>query len=175
MSSWLQGLKAGRTFATNGPLLGFSVGGAAIGDTLKLPSSKSVRFSARLASIVPVEHLEVVCNGKVVKALLKAPKDSGRFEGEVSIKESGWCVLRAASDAARYPVLDNYVYATTSPVYIEVGGKKAHSSADARYFVAWIDRMIESTSAYSGWNNERERELTLERLRSARTQYQAMQ
>jgi hypothetical protein len=175
MSSWLAGLKAGRSFATNGPLLGFSVGGAAIGDTLKLPSSKSVRFSARLASIVPVEHLEVVCNGKVVKALLKAPKDSGRFEGEASVKESGWCVLRAASDAARYPVLDNYVYATTSPVYLEVGGKKARSPADARYFVAWIDRMIESTSAYSGWNNEHERELALERLRNARTQYQAMQ
>jgi len=42
-------------------------------------------------------------------------------------------------------VLDNYVYATTSPIYVTVGGKKARSPEDAKYFVAWIERMIDTT------------------------------
>jgi hypothetical protein len=37
---WLESLKAGRTFATNGPLLGLEIGGAHIGDELKFDHSQ---------------------------------------------------------------------------------------------------------------------------------------
>ena len=38
-SRWLAALKAGRTFATNGPLLEFSLGGKELGDEVVLPSA----------------------------------------------------------------------------------------------------------------------------------------
>src|SRR4029077_13506156 len=104
----------------------------------------AVPFTAKLSSIVPVDHLELVCNGSVVQSfLLDGPKDSADAKGAVPIKESGWCVLRASSDKAEYPVLDNYLYATTSPVYVTIGGKSPRSPDDARYFSAWIDRVLD--------------------------------
>jgi hypothetical protein len=81
---------------------------------------------------------------------------------------SGWCLLRASTDGARAPILDNYVYATTSPVYVSIGGRPARSAADARYFAAWIDRVAESTAAYPDWNSRAERALVLERLAQAK-------
>ena len=67
---WFESLKQGRTFATNGPLLGFTLGGKAVGEDLKLPEGENkVMFTAWLRSFVPVDHLEVVCNGRVVRDL----------------------------------------------------------------------------------------------------------
>ena len=88
--------------------------------------------------------------------------DHGDFSGSMPLKDSGWCVLRASTDAGRYPVLDNYVYATTSPIYVTVGGPPPHSPEDARYFAAWIDRMAETTAAYPDWNNAAEKHGVLE-------------
>ena len=68
---WMAALKAGHSFATNGPLLGFTLGGAQIGDELKFAAAQPrVKFSVRLRSIVAVDHLELVCNGKVVQSFV---------------------------------------------------------------------------------------------------------
>ncbi|HXZ41108.1 MAG TPA: CehA/McbA family metallohydrolase, partial [Terriglobales bacterium] len=70
ISSWLSSLKRGHTFATNGPLLGFTLGDKEPGDELKLPAGQNrVKFKAWLRSIVPVDHLQVVCNGAVARDL----------------------------------------------------------------------------------------------------------
>jgi hypothetical protein len=170
---WLDALKKGRTFATNGPLLEFSLGEQQIGDELALPQAQeAVRFAAKLRSIVPVDHLDVVCNGRVAATLkLDAGRSSSDARGTIPVAESGWCLLRASSDAAEYPVLDNYVYATTSPIYISVGGKKPHSPEDAQYFVAWIDRVAEATAAYPDWNSADEKKYVLGRIAEARGIY----
>jgi TolB protein len=174
--TWLAALKQGATFATNGPLLGFSLDGLQIGDTLHSTMPKSVAYSVRLRSIVPVEHLDLICNGRVVKSFVpRASVDHGDFNGRVPLKDSGWCVVRASSDAARYPVLDNYVYATTSPIYVTIDGRPQKSPADARYFAAWIDRMMESTSAYPDWNSPAEKQLIMQRLADAKARFVAME
>ncbi|HEY4444213.1 MAG TPA: CehA/McbA family metallohydrolase, partial [Steroidobacteraceae bacterium] len=135
---WMAALKAGHSFATNGPLLGFTLGGAGIGDELKFKAPQQrVDFSVRLRSIVAVDHLELVCNGRVVRSLLAhGDVDHGEFSGSIALNDSGWCVARASTDAGRYPVLDTYVYATTSPIYVTVAGHKPRSPDDARYFAA---------------------------------------
>jgi hypothetical protein len=120
-----------------------------------------------------VDHLEIVCNGKVVKTLpTDAAKESADINGSLPLQESGWCVLRAWSEKAEYPVMDNYSYATTSPVYVTIAGKRAYSKKDAEYFEAWIDRTIEVTSQYPDWNSPAEKELVLKRLREARSVYE---
>jgi TolB protein len=173
---WFEALKKGRTFATNGPLLEFTLGGQRVGDELKFDGPRpAVPFSAKLRSIVPVDHLELVCNGRVVQSFLQdGLKDSADAQGTVPIKESGWCVLRASSDKAEYPVLDNYIYATTSPVYVTVGGKPPHSPEDARYFSAWVDRVVDTTLHYPDWNSPEEKESVLQRLREAKQIFEKM-
>jgi hypothetical protein len=91
--------------------------------------------------------------------------------GTVALPESGWCVLRASSDGAEYPVLDNYVYATTSPIYVSVGGQRPRSPEDAKYFAAWIDRVTEATAAYPDWNSADEQKYVLGRLAEAKRIY----
>jgi TolB protein len=174
VDTWLDELKLGRTFATNGPLIEFKLGGEMVGSELKFDAPQTaVPFTAKLRSIVPVDHLEVVCNGKVMKTLpTDTAKESADISGTLPLEGSGWCVLRAWSEKAEYPVMDNYIYATTSPVYVTIAGKRACSKKDAEYFEAWIDRTIEITSQYPDWNSPAEKELVLTRLREARSIYE---
>jgi hypothetical protein len=154
----------------------FKLGGEMVGSELKFETAQaSVPFTARLRSIVPVDHLEVVCNGKVVRDLkLEGGRETADVNGTVSISESGWCLLRAWSEKAEYPVMDGYEYATTSPVYVTLGGKCAYSEEDANYFAAWIGRTMEITGAYPDWNSADEKELVMGRLRKARAIYEGM-
>ena len=175
--TWMAALKAGRTFATNGPLLGFALGGAQIGDELDLAAAQPhVPFSVRLRSIVAVDHLELVCNGRVVQSFIaRKGVGQGEFHGRIALQDSGWCVARASTDTGRYPVLDNYVYATTSPVYVTVAKRKPHSPDDARYFAAWIDRITETTGAHPDWNDAAEKRSVFERLAAAKAVFVGME
>jgi len=177
LDSWIDSLKNGRTFATNGPLINFTLNGEIVGSELQLEKpQQEVAFTARLRSIVPVDHLEVVCNGKVVKDLkLEGARDSADVKGTIPMAESGWCVLRTYSDQAVYPVLDNYAYATTSPVYVTVAGAKPRSPEDAKYFAAWIARTMEITGAYPDWNSAQEKELVMKRLSDAKAIYEGLE
>lgn len=173
---WKEGLAKGRTFATNGPLLEFQLGGEMLGGELKFAAAQSaVPFTAKLRSIVPVDHLEIVCNGKVAKELkLAGTRETAEGTGVIPLTESGWCLLRAWSEKAEYPVLDKYVYATTSPVYVAIGGKRAYAKEDAEYFKSWIDRTIEVTERYPDWNSAEEKAYVLEKLRDARAVYEGL-
>jgi len=176
IAPWLAGLKAGRSFATNGPLLGFTLGGAAIGDELDFAAPRAgAEFSVRLESIVAVDHLELVCNGRVLRSFLSQPAARAQFTGRIPLTASGWCLLRASTDALRAPILDDYVYATTSPIYVSIAGRKPRSPADARYFAAWIDRVTESTAAHRDWNSAAERSLVLERLAKSKAVFVALE
>ena len=170
---FLAALKAGRSFATNGPLLDFSLGGRELGDELRLPEGGgTVTAKVRLRSFVPVDHLEIVGNGRVVATVpLAGDRTAATAEVPILVTASGWYTLRARGDSAAHPVLDLYPFATTSPIYVSVGGAPARSSADAAYFVAWIDRLDAAARASTAWNDARERTEVLELFSRARAEF----
>ncbi len=171
---WLAALKAGRSFATNGPLLGLTVDGTELGGEVRLPAGgREVSVAVRLRSNVPVDHLELVQNGRVVREIpLDAGGRSATTTVRLPVERSGWLLLRARGDKAAYPTLDIFPYATTSPVYLTVGGQPPRSAEDARYFMAWIDRMRKSVEAHKDWNSDAERRDALEMLDRARAEYE---
>jgi TolB protein len=173
---WLANLKSGHTFATNGPLLGFSLGDQPIGGELKVSSgAHEVKFKAWMRSFVPVDHLEIICNGEVARELkIGGNHDSADAEGTLSISGSGWCLLRAWSENAKYPVLDLYPYATTSPIYIGVEGTKPRAKDDATYFIAWIDQLIAAAQSNSDWNTDSEKTTVLDQMTKARKVYEKL-
>jgi hypothetical protein len=173
---WLVNLKHGRTFATNGPLLGFSLGDQPLGGELKLAADPhEIKFKAWVRSIVPVDHLEIVCNSAVARELkLNDKQDSADIEGTLPIAESGWCLLRAWGEKARYPILDLYPYATTSPIYVSVAGSKLRAKEDATYFIAWIDQLISATQSNTDWNTNSEKMTVLDQLSQARKVYEKL-
>jgi TolB protein len=175
--SWNAALRQGKTFATNAPLLGFSLEGRAIGDDIKLPAGQhQLKFSAWMRSIVPLDRAEIVCNGKPV-AELKLSADRKRMDatGTLTISASGWCLLRAHGSGPVYPIFDNYPYATTSAIYLTIGNSPPHSAEDAAYFVWWIDQVLAAVSEHKDWNNDAERDAVMQRLRKARAIYAAKQ
>jgi hypothetical protein len=177
IGAWLDSLKHGRTFATNGPLLGFSLGDRQPGDELHLPAGENkVKFSVWLRSFVPLDHLQVICNGEVVRDLkLSGDGETADVEDTIPISRSGWCLLRAWNDKPEHPVLDQYPYATTSPIYVTVAGSNPKRADDAAYFIAWIDRLTEETKSNQDWNTVAEKNAMLEMLNSARKVYVQLQ
>ncbi len=173
--AWLAALKAGKTFATNGPLLEFTMDGAGIGDELRLPAPRdAVPVQVTLRSIVPVDHVEIVRDGEVAARVpLTGDRTSAAAELAIPVARSGWYTLRAWSERATHPVLDLYPFATTSPIYVTVDGRPPPRCPDAGYFQAWIDRIEEAVLAHTGWNNDAEREDVLRALAAARAEYLA--
>ncbi|HEU5218640.1 MAG TPA: CehA/McbA family metallohydrolase [Gemmatimonadales bacterium] len=172
--AWLDALKAGRTFVSNGPLLGFTLSGRQIGDELTFPAGvHQVVARVSLRSIVPVERLEIVANGVVVSPVpLTAGGTRADAEIPLPVTRSGWFVVRAWSAGAVHPVLDLYPYATTSPIYVTVGGRAVRSAESARWFMQWIDRIAPAASAHPGWNDAAEKTEVLHRLAEARRVFQ---
>jgi TolB protein len=171
---WLAALKAGRSFATNGPLLGLTLDGQELGSEIHLPAGgREVTAAVRLRSNVPVDHLELVLNGAVVRKIpLGEDRRAATDTVRIPVTRSGWLLLRARGDRPAYPTLDVHPYATTSPIYLTVGGKPARSPEDARYFMAWIDRMRGAVERHRDWNSDAERQETLEMLARARAEYE---
>jgi hypothetical protein len=171
---WLDSLKAGRSFATNGPLLGFTLNGKQVGEELALPEGGGdVTADITLHSIVPIDTLEVVRNGAVaVTVPLTAQRTDVSLSVKLAVHESGWYLLRARGRGPEYPILDAYPYATTSPIYVIVGGRPIHSAADAKYFIAWIDRLRAGAEGYQGWNTAAEKAATLEIIGRAREEFE---
>ena len=173
---WLRAVKAGRTLATNGPLLQLTLGGKEPGDELRLPPGRH-RLEARvsLRSIVPVDHLEVLGpSGAVATLALGGDRTSADITRTIEVRESGWYTLQAWADVARHPVLDVYPFGTTSPIYVTVGDAPVRSATDAAFFVAWVDRLREAAAAHEGWNTAREKEAVMGRLLEARAVYERL-
>jgi TolB protein len=175
---FLEALKAGRTFVTNAPLLDFQITGPddvtrQPGDVLHLRAGRhELDVRAILRSNVPVDHLEVVANGRVVASLtLGAGGTSADTALVLPVEQSGWYVLRAYSDRPRLPVLDLYPFASTSPIYVELGGAPIRSRADAEYFLAWLNRVEERARAHADWNTPAERDEALRTIEAARAEF----
>ena len=122
-----------------------------------------------MRSIAPLEQLQIVCNGEVVKEIpLAGDRTIANARGTITMDKSGWCVLRAWNQNGTHPVLDLYPYATTSPIYITVGGAPARSREDAAYFLAWVKRLIANAQGNTNWNSPAEKEIVLKQLQEAR-------
>jgi len=167
---FLGGLKAGRSFATNGPLLELTIEGRGLGEEVRLPvGGGRLRVRGSLRSFVPVERLELVGrDGQVLRFPLAGDSTRASIDTTIAVRQSGWYTLRASSTKSRHPVLDIYPFATTSPIYVSVGNEPVRSPQDAAYFVRWIDRLDSLAQASTAWNNEAERNATLGKFAEAR-------
>ena len=168
-------LKAGRTFASNGPLLGLDIDGKHPGDTIVRNGPGSVHYRIALRSPVAVDHLELVRNGNVVKAFALTG-DRRRFDaaGTVDVDSGGWLLLRAWNDGSDPEVLDIYPYATTSPVYLNLPKGWPVNTADATYFATWLDRAMTDAESRSDYRTAAEKEATLRYLGEARDRFGAL-
>jgi len=177
---WLEGIRAGRTFATTGPMLSLTASGHGLGETIKATPGEIIKVTAELNSLEPVERIEIIQGGKIVAVKEnKAGITEGTLEVEVSVDDSSWIVARANSSKVlpyqTWDYLGAYgipVLAHTSPIYIEVDGKGATSSKDAAFFITWCDRAIEWATNTAKVHSEQQRREMIELYETAKEFYQ---
>lgn len=151
MSGWLDGLRRGRSFVTNGPIATLEVDGKGPGETCELAAPGKVRVVATVESYVPFRTIDVIVNGEAaahdeIAAAGAAGLQVRRLEIELPIDRSSWVALRVRGP--EHPnVFDGPAWAHTSPVYVKVAGREIRSKEDAAYFVDWIDRMLQAVAA----------------------------
>jgi Tol biopolymer transport system component len=138
-AAWIDHLKKGRSFVSNGPMLELTLEGKSLGESIKLTGPQKLRVKASARSQYPLAKVELIHNGQVV-ALLPLAKDdlSATLDREIDVKKSGWLALRASGPGHPDSVVPA-VYAHTAPIYIDVAGSAMRSRADALFFLAWID------------------------------------
>lgn len=133
IKNWLDSLKAGRCVATNGPLLTLSVDGRAVGDQLHLDQPRTVRIEATGLGRRDFERLQLVQNGKVIQTQSSEKMNGGysaRLVREVRIDEPAWFAVRI--DSQMKNELDRRLYAHSSPVYVDLAGKRVFDVESAR-------------------------------------------
>ncbi|MHC4396939.1 MAG: CehA/McbA family metallohydrolase [Planctomycetota bacterium] len=176
-ANYLKAILAGRTFATSGPMLILTANGLDSGGTIQYAMNKSepIRIKAELQSIEPLDSLELIYNGKVVKQInLKSKPPSPLLEQSIELtlepERSGWVAARAV-----FTAVDGYLrQAHTSPVYITVDGKKTVSKKDAEYMIRWIDRVMEVSEKPGRYPSDKEREQAQGVFREARRIYRGI-
>ena len=135
--TWIAGLRAGRTFVSNGPLLEMTVDGKGPGAVIE--TAGPVRVAAKAASRIPFEKLEIVYNGEVTA---EQPAVGGRevvLEREIAIEEGGWIAARVSGGAKTYA--GYAAFAHTSPVYLRTPGTPFRR---AGAIGAWMDEIEHS-------------------------------
>ena len=173
-NKFLNSLKAGKSFVTNGPLIGLKIENASPGDSVFIyPKGQSLAYTAFLRSPYPVDHFEIVWNGEVVaKHPLTGSKKSLDAVGKVNVKGPGWLVLHTWSDSPNEDLTDIYAYASTNPVFVGSAGKKTPSKSAAEYFIKWVSRIETKARALTTWRTEDEQTSVLSDIAKAKKYYE---
>jgi hypothetical protein len=140
-ASWIAGLRQGRSFVSNGPILEVTVDEQIPGGTVRLAGPREVRIAVQASSQFPLDKVEVVYCGKVIATgTLAADRLTARIDERVQAPRSGWFSLRVQGPSHRNHS-GGLVEAHTSPIYVEVAGKPIAARDDAEYFLKWLDRL----------------------------------
>lgn len=138
-SKWWQGLKAGRAFVTNGPLLICRAERELPGHVFQSATPLPIKLTIDLASNDPVSGVELVCNGRVIQTVPCDPAaQTQQRTVSVTFDRSGWFLLRAIADNPR-----TFRFGSTAPFYLEIGSEKqCISRASAEFFVEWVKQRM---------------------------------
>jgi hypothetical protein len=135
---WWEGLRAGRSFVSNGPLLRCQANGQWPGHVFTAQAALGIEIEAALATRDPVSAIEIIKNGRVERAVpIEEWRRTGKL-GKVMFAESGWFLVRTITDNAK-----TFRFASTAPFYVEIGKRPRRISREsAGFFLDWVGERI---------------------------------
>lgn len=170
--AWLNGLKSGATFITNGPSLTLRVAGQPPGSVLDMRTSrrKQVNTFVRWQALRPVQRIELICNGEVVA---REEYSEGLREGvlrtRLAVPNDSWIAARCWGRQR-----DSYGHAQwahTSPVYVQSGGPNPATRGSAEFFVGEMERAVEWVTTKGRFDHDDHRQRMVEIFNNGREQY----
>ncbi|MBE3119707.1 MAG: CehA/McbA family metallohydrolase, partial [Candidatus Atribacteria bacterium] len=159
--SWLEGLKAGRSFITNGPALFLKVNGNIPGSSIPVDGDGSLGVEVTWKWHQPLELLELVWNGEVIASV---PISKGNMDGDwrrdIPLREDGWLVARLYSserDSFFQPI-----FAHTSPVWVQAGRLSQACRDSTARLVYGLEEAMDWISSSAKFENPGQRADVLE-------------
>ncbi|MBI5384484.1 MAG: CehA/McbA family metallohydrolase [Verrucomicrobia bacterium] len=153
---WWQGLRAGRVFVSNGPLLRCRANGQWPGHVFKSNGPLQIQLQAQLDSRDPIKAVELVHNGRVDRVALPQT---------ITVNESGWFLVRAIADAT-----NTFRFASTGPWYVEIGSQPSPVRREsAQFFVDWLHERMAALRL----NDPQQRAEVMQPLREAEQFWQS--
>jgi hypothetical protein len=152
--NWVEAIRKGASFVTNGPMIQVTAEGLGPGEELSLAGPGRIKIAARAESQLPFQRLEVVQNGEVVRSV-NADASGRRAElvFEREIHGPVWIAARAMGSRHSeimfypHPEWSHPVVAHTSPVYVKYQKDRLAIPASARYLLDRVHRL-------EGWAKE---------------------
>ncbi|MBI1895386.1 MAG: CehA/McbA family metallohydrolase [Acidobacteria bacterium] len=171
--AWIDGLKQGRTFFTNGPVVEFTVNGKLPGDSIRLPEGGgSVTVSGSVWSFLPLRRIVVHQNGKTLAEIPLAQAPA--FTREVRVTGSGWLALMVEGVPEPGAGDTGFPFAGTNAVRVYVGGRPIRNRESAEYFLRWIDKLQAMAEAWPTWGSEAEKRHVFAQFDEARHRYEQL-
>ena len=171
--SWVQALKEGRTFITNGPVISLMVQDQEPGGEVETSPGQGLSTVVTWKSHYPVARVEVISNGVIVaqESYPEGSKD-GHLEADVTVASDGWIAARLSSDAR-----DSYlqpIFAHTSPVYVKAGVGGPERQDAARWFDDSIERSLGWVGNKGKFYTDSQRREVVDLFRQGQDIYKAM-
>ena len=171
--SWLQALKEGRTFITNGPALHLTVQGQEPGSSLEASVDEALAALVSWQSHYAVHRIELLFNGNVVASRsFEQGSHEGTMESDVPATADGWLAARLFSDTR-----DSFaqpIFAHTSPIYVTVGRAGEEKIAAAKWLDQSIERSLEWVSKKGRFYNDSQRAEVVDLFREGRQVFRAI-
>jgi hypothetical protein len=136
VAAFQEAIRQGRTVVTNGPWLTFEVNGQGPGAVLDL--SPGDRLEIRACVRGPgANRLTIAGPDGVI-----AEGDAGsELRHETTLDEGPIWIAAVARGDGHPSTLDESVFAHTSPVYVDVAGRRVARAADARWCLDFLDAL----------------------------------
>ncbi len=163
--NWIKGLKSGKGFISNGPMLKFSVDNHLAGETIPFEGEKTVKVHVEAKSLYPFGRLEIVVNGNVVKWEVLPDYFDERdiysldLEVEVTLSGSAWIAGRITSQNTPGILPRGLtVFAHSNPVYFLQDEKSVHVEKSVAYLKTYQKAVRNWIELFSNFSSEAEKE-----------------
>lgn len=173
MRGWLEGIRNGHAFMSNGPLLELDIDGRTPGETIEMSSGGEINVSVEVTSITPLERAELLFNGEVIASIpFAGDRKTLSFERSFRPTSSGWYHVRVNGVAGEaFPMDAEWAQAATNPVWVIIDGAPIRSAESADYALAWIDKLQEMAEAWPYWRSQAEQDHVYAQFDEARDVY----
>ncbi len=176
---WIEGLRKGTSFVTNGPMLELQVDGHGPGSELKLSGPHSLRIRASVVSQLPFQRLEVISNGRILKSVQpETDPHRAELEFQTTVEESSWIAARCLGSMHPeihfpHPSYRHPVVAHTGAVYVSFQGGKTEQKESACDILDFLeDTLVPFMEGEAYFATEVQRRESLETIQKGMSFYQ---
>ena len=163
--NWCRAVRRGNTFASTGAMIDLTVDGCCMGEELCLPGNGGqVEVEAVAESVWPLSGIELIVNGESVAQERSAGERRISINYKLCTEASCWVAARCWGP---YLTDAGPVMAHSSPVYVDVGKRRAFVESDSNYLLTHMEGGVAWAQEIGVFKDERVRDKLIGLFREA--------